>query len=76
MVWPDAQPLTRLRASTPGDRGAEKKREQLSPQAQSVQPGYRLAALKEIHMDLTTLLIILLIIVVLGGGFYGRGRWF
>jgi hypothetical protein len=47
----------------------------LSPQAQSVEPGYRLAALKEIHMDLTALLIILLI-VVLGGGFYGRGRWF
>jgi hypothetical protein len=56
--------------------GTSPSREQLSPQAQSFQPGYRLAALKEIHMDLTTLLIILLIIVVLGGGFYGRGRWF
>jgi hypothetical protein len=55
--------------------GTSPSREQLSPQAQSFQPGYR-SALKEIHMDLTTLLIILLIIVVLGGGFYGRGRWF
>jgi len=54
--------------------GTSPSREQLSPQAQSFQPGYR-SALKEIHMDLTALLIILLI-VVLGGGFYGRGLWF
>jgi hypothetical protein len=53
--------------------GTSPSREQLSPQAQSFQPGYR-SALKEIHMDLTALLIILLI--VLGGGFYGRGLWF
>jgi hypothetical protein len=56
--------------------GTSPAREQLSLQTQSDQPGYRLATLKEIDMDLTTLLIILLVIVVLGGGFYGRGRWF
>jgi len=53
--------------------GTSPSREQLSPQAQSFQPGYR-SALKEVNMDLTALLIILLI--ALGGGFYGRGRWF